>query len=106
MPALSFFVDENDLSILLDRLNADAQIAFIVPQGPLGPREPGPALLWRVGAGVGHRQRWRAVQTVDGLRDGRQCLWHVPAGPLPLLKAGREGPLVRTDPPVPDPWAG
>lgn len=31
MPALSFFIDNQDLSLLLARLNADPEIAFIVP---------------------------------------------------------------------------
>ena len=107
MPGLSYFIDEDDLHVLIDRLNADTEIAFIVPDGPLGPENRGHRLLWRLGSDMGHRQRWRAVQTVDGLRDGRHSLWHVPAGPLPLLKPGREGPLVRPpDPPIPDPWAG
>src|SRR5215469_11209539 len=32
--ALSFFADEQDARILLGRLNADPEIAFIVPDGP------------------------------------------------------------------------
>jgi len=32
MPSLSFFIDEHDLRLLLDRLNADPEIAFIVPE--------------------------------------------------------------------------
>ena len=30
---VSFFIDEQDVSLLLDRLNADPEIAFIVPDG-------------------------------------------------------------------------
>ena len=42
MPSLSFFVDEHDLCFLLDRLNADPEIAFIVPDDPLGPESEKP----------------------------------------------------------------
>jgi hypothetical protein len=33
MPSLSFFIDERDIELLVDRLNADPEIAFIVPEG-------------------------------------------------------------------------
>lgn len=36
MPSLSFFVDKHDVRLLLDRLNADQEIAFIVPDDLLG----------------------------------------------------------------------
>jgi hypothetical protein len=114
MPALSFFADGRDLNLLLDRLNADPEIAFIIPDGPLDPEV---ALSNRLQAAMegrteavfylpynipddGYRQRWKAVRTVDHLNDGNHSLWHVPAGALPLLTYdGRE----RT---IPDPWAG
>jgi hypothetical protein len=32
---LPFFVDEQDVRILLDRLNSDPDVAFIIPNGPL-----------------------------------------------------------------------
>src|SRR5262245_30485059 len=38
--SLSFFADAQDARILLDRLNADPEIAFVVPDGP---RFPPPA---------------------------------------------------------------
>jgi hypothetical protein len=43
--SLSFFADEQDARILLDRLNADPEIAFIVPDGPRmpPPNQPMPA---------------------------------------------------------------
>jgi len=98
--ALSFFADEHDARILIARLNADSEIAFIVPDGPR------PSLLSQL-LNTGHRQRWKAVQTADALEDGAHILWHVPAGALPLL--GVEGPSTLrppSDPPIPDPWAG
>src|SRR5215468_2504412 len=44
--SLSFFADEQDARSLLDRLNADPEIAFIVPDGPRfpPPNRPTPAL--------------------------------------------------------------
>jgi hypothetical protein len=105
MPALSFFVDEHDIHMLIKRLNADPEIAYIVPDGRLGAERNG--VLWSLGLHTRPRQRWRAVQAVEGLADGCHFLWHVPAGPLPLFKARRVAPLARPpDPPVPDPFAG
>jgi hypothetical protein len=128
MPSLSFFVDEHDVHLLLDRLNADPEIAFIVPDDLPGPesRKAGdPSISWtpafqvhRAGDGKlelkqEHRDplRWKAVRAVNALKDGEHSLWHVPAGPLPLIEMdtgprrliGPEGPGY---PPIPDPWAG
>ena len=128
MPSLSFFVDEHDLRLLLDRLNADPEIAFIVPDDLFGPEngKPNqppssswPAVQFQVPASnaismemkLRHRQRWKAVRAVDALKDGEHSLWHVPAGPLPLIEmdAGPQpliGPEGLRHPPIPDPWAG
>jgi len=38
MPEMSFFLDEHDVPFLLDRLNADSEIAFIVPDGATSPK--------------------------------------------------------------------
>jgi hypothetical protein len=99
MPSLSFFVDEHDLCLLLDRLNADPEIAFIVPDDPLGPESKKPDQTPRhspvfhvhrvrdgdleVEMGRSPRQRWKAVRVVDTLNDGEHSLWHVPAGRCP-----------------------
>jgi hypothetical protein len=115
--SVSFFADERDLEILLGRLNADPDIAFIVPGGPLPPdqathprRPPGePSDGGRMTIVMsvpcidsGHRQHWRAARPVNSLNDGWHSLWYIPAGPLPLLKADRAAP----DGIIPDPWAG
>ena len=47
--SLSFFADEQDAPILLGRLNADPEIAFIVPDGPAA--AGGPAAYGRAAAG-------------------------------------------------------
>jgi hypothetical protein len=123
--SLSFYADERDLGLLISRLNADPDIAFIVPAGPLPPeleREqamqprslpPGRGKPPVGGRGAtivmimpcidtGHRQRWRVVRPVGSLNDGWHSLWYIPAGPLRLLKADKAAP----DGIIPDPWAG
>src|SRR5215510_14187999 len=114
MPAISFFADGRDVNILVDRLNADPEIAFVVPDGPLDPEKVYANRLRALMGdsteatfygpiGVvddGYRQRWKAVRTVEGLKDGNHSLWHIPAGPLPLLT--KSGP----DMPISNPWAG
>ena len=123
MPSLSFFIDEQDIGLLRDRLNADPEIAFIVPDAssekedrrPQPPR--GPAFIVEGGlrGNVEHPRRWKAVTTVDALADGLQSMWHVPAGPLPLIEVKRDPtslmPLIGPNsppryPPIPDPWSG
>ena len=113
--SLSFFADEQDARTLLGRLNADPEIAFIVPEGPripppnarmpssppIGDRRPTGLVLELATCGWGsdgYWQRWRAVRPVDGLKDGEHILWHISAGPL--VSDGRE---LR---PIPDPWVG
>ena len=97
MPSLSFFVDEHDLRLIVDRLNADPEIAFIVPDHLLAPeiwtpnqppRSSRPVVQLQVPASNvmnmemkhSHRQRWKAVRAVDALKDGEHGLWHVSAG--------------------------
>ena len=76
---LPLFVDETDLAVLLDWLNAEPDIAFVLADGP---------------------RRWKAVATVNRLKDGRHALWHVAGAPLPLLReSGRAGVIA-------DPWSG
>jgi len=116
-PWLPFFVDEQDVRILLDHLNADPDVAFIIPAGPLesdedrerairklleqsGRTDTG-SIVFDGRLDTGHRQQWRAVKTVEALADGDHALWYRPAGPLPLLKADRA-----SDQPIPDPFAG
>jgi hypothetical protein len=113
---LPFFVDAEDIRILLDHLNSDPDVAFIIPNGPLESDEDRARairkLLEQSGRGAtsivtagrldtGHRQQWRSVKTVDALADGHHALWYRPGGPLPLLKADRA-----SDQPIPDPFAG
>jgi len=75
---LPLYMLEEDVPLLHERLNSDPEIAFIVRDGP---------------------ERWRAVWQVDDIR-GTTMLWHVPGGPLPLLRP--DGP----DTLIEDPFAG
>lgn len=91
MPSFSFFIDEQDANLLRDRLNADLEIAFIVPDGQPENEEALPRREFgffvegsELKAEVERPRRWKAVQTVGALTDGLNSMWHVPAGPLPL----------------------
>jgi hypothetical protein len=106
---LSFFADEDDARLLLNHLNADTNIAFIIHDGPRWNETKRPATgegFTEISCGhPDHHQRWRAVRPVDRFEAtdcGEHTLWHVPSGPLPMLKAGRNEPNAT----VPDPWAG
>ena len=117
MQPISFFADGTDVNTLLNRLNADPEIAFIAPDGPLDPEvayanriqkttrdwtKPTSFTFYGSYGLVedGFRQRWKAVRTVERLKDGNHKLWHIPAGPLPLL--AEDGP----DRDIHDPWEG
>ncbi len=65
MPWLPLFVDEKDAPSLIRRLSEDSEIAFLLPNGP---------------------RCWKAEAIAVNLKDGRYSIWHVPGGPLPLLK--------------------
>jgi hypothetical protein len=105
--ALSFFADEQDLTILLRRLNADPEIAFVVPDGP-----PMMSRLSLLGLGLsdfsycpwgsdGYWRRWRVMRPAQHLNDAEMhFLWHISAGPLATYPAQGEPQ------PIPDPWAG
>ncbi len=76
---LPLYVDETDASLLLECINLDPDVAFIVANGP---------------------GQWVARASLDKVEDGRFCIWHVPSGPLPMLNS-RAKPLT-----VDDPWSG
>jgi hypothetical protein len=85
MRSLSMYLDREDVQVLVDWLSDEDEIAFVVPTGA--------------------PHSWRAVARVPGLADGEYALWHVPAGPVPLVQ-----PLSAIGEPkaffIPDPWAG
>lgn len=119
MPELSFFLDQHDLGLLLERLNADSEIAFIVAgEGEAyRPRSSNFTVQFTAGELTGmmeHPRHWKAVQTVDALADGLHSLWHIPAGPLPLIDVKRDTAPIRLmspqnptrHPSIRDPWSG
>src|SRR5690348_9216277 len=93
MPSIPMYLDDADVDLLVGWLNADPQIAFIVPQDDAQ-------------GGVA----WKAVARVERLPDGPHILWHVPSGPLHypdhlyptdgLIFGMEKGPVIA------DPWAG
>lgn len=83
MRDLYVFFDEEDAKILIDRLNQDEEIAFIVHKGVY----------------EGFNQ-WKAVPTVDSLSDGNHSLWHVPGEPLKTCGGYGSEQIIT------DPWNG
>jgi hypothetical protein len=116
--ALSFLADEQDAPILLGRLNADPEIAFVVPDGP---RTPPRNARMPASPSTGDRPPtngfvsqpaicgggWRAVRLVKGREDGEYIFWHISAGPLVGdYSVGRDNRVLGEFRPIPDPWPG
>jgi hypothetical protein len=118
MPALSYFIDETDVSLLIERLNTDSEIAIIVANGSRSVQEAyhdrlntainrfeeqvpeGSSFMFYSLPDNGYRQSWKAVDKVSELADGEHYLWHIPAGPLPLLTEDQREVVIT------DPWKG
>jgi hypothetical protein len=82
MPWIPLYADEEDFRVVLDHLNQDEDVAFVLSDG---------------------LRCWRATHTIpqlDGIR--RICLWHVPSGDLPLLHPHPS----KTVDSIQDPWSG
>lgn len=69
MPSLPCYLAGDDPKILLNFLNESAEISFVVPAGA---------------------RRWRTVLDIPELNPGRQFLWHMPGGPLSMIRGGNE----------------
>lgn len=80
MPWLPMYLLGSDVGILLDHLDEDDELAWIV--GGLG--------------------EWRASARRLGAVGPRTALWHVPSGPLPLPSEEMMGPHGWIE----DPWQG
>jgi hypothetical protein len=83
MPYLAIYAFGSDFDIVLDWLNGDKEIAFIVSRGG---------------------KRWIATDRLDAFERKRYMLWHIPGGRLPLLHAGHieEAPTEWIE----NPWKG
>ena len=87
MPSIQFYADGEDFKAIFARLSADADVAVILPDGRRN---------W-----LG-RRKWIARRLEAELGDGAYCLWHVPAGGLPLGPPGSRD----ADATIPDPFSG
>jgi hypothetical protein len=76
MPTLSFFADGRDVNLLVDRLNADPEIAFLVPDGPLDPEV---AFLNRLRAAMGERTEGTFYLPFGAPDDGYRQRWKAAA---------------------------
>lgn len=77
MPWLPIYADEIDCKEVLSFLNQSDEIAFIVS------------------AGYG---KWIAIKNIETLKPGKNCLWHVPSGSLPLFRGAREPSAIVENP--------
>ena len=80
MPWLPIYASDSDLEGIFSLLCADEEVAFLVSSGP---------------------KQWIAKSMVPYSGNARYCLWHIPSGPLPLLR--EKGKSHGT---VEDPWRG
>jgi hypothetical protein len=71
MPWLPIYCNESDQQEILSYLNEHEEIAFIVSDGP---------------------GRWIATRRIESLEPETYCLWHIPSGPLPLLRGLMDTP--------------
>ena len=69
MPWIPMYLAADDVVGVLEMLNADEEVAFLVKDGP---------------------NRWKAILSVPTLPPGRIAIWHIPSGPLPLLAADKQ----------------
>ncbi len=81
MPWLPLFLERSDAELLLQRLNEDDEVAFLIANGP---------------------KQWKAVKTLSALPDADYSLWHTLGAPLPMLVQGQFAPEGFVD----DPWSG
>ena len=80
MPWLPIYATEKDLQNIFSYLKDEEEVEFLVANGT---------------------GRWIAKKSQDYIGDARYCTWHVPSGPLPLLRQnGQKDGLVE------DPWQG
>lgn len=86
MPWIPIYITSKDADQLLNWLNNEEQVAFIVRDS---------------------ENRLIAKPSLDKLQEGRICIWHIPSGPIPWprKKKGIFGTKEWIDSVV-DPWAG
>ena len=67
MAWLPMYLDKEDLVTVIELLNNDPEVAFIIQNG------------------FNKRRKWIAVEKLYNYDLERYCIWHIPSGPLPLL---------------------
>lgn len=85
MPNVIFYATRDDVCVLRDWINADADVAWIVKVSE-----------------ANHRYRWQAVLEVEQIEEKEYSIWHIPSGPLNVPS----GKLGVPDSIVVDPFAG
>jgi hypothetical protein len=86
VPAICFYALDGDFETLLQRLNDDEEVAFIL----------------RKSTG-----EWHATRTARRIDDGDTWLWHTMAGPLHAFSRPRElGDVMRRGAEIAFPWEG
>lgn len=63
MPHIAVYYEDSEIELLLNRLNEDEEVAWIVSNGP---------------------RRWKAQKSIDWLQAKQYAIWHIPSGALPL----------------------
>lgn len=84
MPWLPMYLDNDDLKMLIDWLNQEECVAFIVNDG----------------FGV-KKTKWKAIKSINDYTCNKYCLWHIPSGSLPLITSDKN--ITKT---IIDPWKG
>jgi hypothetical protein len=87
------YVHGSDLELLLERLDGDDELAWLVPTNP---------------------GSWKATAAHPEPLLATYKLWHIPSGPLPLIPPHSPAGLIKRDPGSPeyeggwidDPWSG
>lgn len=85
MPEMILYITRSDSGVLLDWLNDEEPIAWIIKSGQSG-----------------LDYRWRAVDRLEALAPGEYCLWHKATGPLNIPSGDPEV----ADALVGDPYSG
>ena len=80
MPWLPLYQDAVDTRDLLASFNDDRDVAFVLSDGP---------------------GKWITRRKLASAPDARYCIWHVPSGPLPILRGAQVSAGA-----VEDPWSG
>jgi hypothetical protein len=82
MPSILFYTLETELRAIVDHLDEDPEIAFVIENGA---------------------RRWKAVDRMPRITPGHHALWHVPSGAPPLLDRAHDEDAA---PRIADPFAG